>query len=372
MKTEKLDKFSFVPLYRQLKKIIKTQIETNQKKPGDSIPSEKELCELYGISQITARKAIFELVNEGMLFRVPGKGTFIVEPKPGAKSPLKTKTENIGFIISQEHHPVFSNSFYSLVFNGAEEESRSQGYNLFYQTVDENSMSDLMSFKLIKEKKVDGLLLVGEMNHDFILKLREKEIPLVLVDHWIQGIDLDAIVTDNVNSAFEAVNYLIDLGHRTIGFVSASFQYETFNERFKGYKLALQKHNLEYNENFLQINVPWSGYGVMDKILARKVFPTAIFACNDLIAIRIMTAIQDRNLKIPDDISVIGFDDIDLSSQIYPALTTLRVHKEEMGSLAVKRLIQGINDKERVPKKTVLPTELVTRKSCKKFRKKKR
>lgn len=192
MKKDLMDKTSSIPLYQQLKKALEDQIKSGQLQLGGMIPSEKSLCELYGISQITVRKAIFELVNMGILYRVPGKGTFVASltSKQATMSPLKT--DNIGFVISREHQPIFSNSFYSFVFKGVEEEARAHGYDLFYQILDQKLMADPSSFKLIVEKKVDGLLLVGEMPHSFIFKLKEENIPMVLVDHYIKEAELDA------------------------------------------------------------------------------------------------------------------------------------------------------------------------------------
>src|SRR4030042_1740203 len=97
-----IEKSSPIPLYKQLKKIIENQIKSGEKKPGEMISSEKEFCGLHGISQITVRKAIFELVNEGILYRIPGKGTFVAHEEHGSKSTSKLKTDNIGFIISRE------------------------------------------------------------------------------------------------------------------------------------------------------------------------------------------------------------------------------------------------------------------------------
>lgn len=362
---DRIDKGSSVPLYKQLKKIIEDQIKSGEKKEGDGIPSEKKFCELYNISQITVRKAIFELVNDGVLYRIPGKGTFITHHEPGLKGTAKLKTDNIGFMISREHHPILSNTFYSNVFSGVEEESRAQGYNLIYQILDEKLTFDPTAFKLIEEKKVDGLLLVGEMPHSFISDLKARDISIVLVDHFVEGSGLDTVVTDNINGTVEIIKYLIDLGHKEIGFVGGSLEHGSLMERFEGYKSTLKKYNLEYNENYVQTGLLWDGYGIMEKMFESSRFPTAIFACNDLMAIRAMAAIQDRGLRIPDDISIAGFDDIDMSSQIHPPLTTVRIQKEEMGRLGVKKLIQRIKNMAKHPERIVLPTELVVRKSCK-------
>jgi len=361
---DSIEKNSPVPLYKQLKHIIENQIKSGQKKPGELISSEKEFCEEHGISQITVRKAIFELVNEGILYRIPGKGTFISGPDQGPRSISRLKTENIGFVISREHHPIFSNTFYSYVFAGVEEEARAHGYNLIYQVLDEKLMFDPSTFKLIEERKVDGLILAGEMSHSFVSNLKAKDIPIVLVDHYIDNSGLDSVVTDNTKGVGEVIRYLADLGHEQIGFLGATLEHGSFMERFEGYTAALKKNRLDFNEELVQTGLLWNGYGIMEKMFRLAKMPTAIFACNDLMAIRAMAAIQDRGMKVPDEISIAGFDDIDMSQQIHPPLTTVRVQKEEMGKTGVKRLIQRIKNSNKKPEKIVVATELVVRKSC--------
>lgn len=360
-----IEKSSPIPLYKQLKKIIENQIKSGEKKPVEMISSEKEFCAIHGISQITVRKAIFELVNEGVLYRIPGKGTFVAHEEHGTRASSKLKTDNVGFVISREHDPIFSNTFYSYIFSGVEEESRAHGYNLIYQVLDEKLMFDPSAFKLIADRKVDGLLLVGEMSHSFISNLKAKDIPVVLVDHFIDGSGLDSVVTDNLKGTSEMIKYLADLGHKQIGFLGSSLEHGSFMERFEGYKAALKKNHLEYNEDYVQTGLLWNGYGVMEKMFKLPKLPTAVFACNDLMAIRAMTAIHDKGLNVPDDISIAGFDDIDTGSQINPPLTTVRVQKEEMGKVGVRRLIQRIKNREKRAEKITLATELVVRKSCK-------
>ena len=360
-----VEKNSPVPLYKQLKQVIENRIKSGEKKTGELFSSEKEFCQEFSVSQITVRKAMFELVNEGVLYRIPGKGTFVAGPEQGSRGISKLKTDNIGFVISREHHPIFSNTFYSYVFAGVEEEARSHGYNLIYQVLDEKLMFDPSTFKLIEERKVDGLILAGEMSHSFVSNLKAKDIPIVLLDHHIENSSLDSIVTDNTKGTADMIKYLADLGHRQIGFLGATLEHGSFMERFEGYKAAMKKYRLEFNEDFVQTGLLWNGYGIMEKMFRLQKLPTAIFACNDLMAIRAMAAIQDKGMKIPDEISIAGFDDIDMSQQIHPPLTTVRVEKEEMGKIGVRRLIQRMKNSNKRAEKITVPTELVVRKSCK-------
>ncbi|MDD5644619.1 MAG: GntR family transcriptional regulator [bacterium] len=360
-----IDKTSHIPLYQQVRKAIEDRVKSGKLKPGDIIESEKALCKIYNVSQITIRKAISDLVNMGVLYRVPGKGTFLSSLSEKSRVPFLLKTNNIGFVIRREHHPAFSNPFYSFVFRGVESEARARGYNLFYQLLDHNIIDDTANFKLVNENKVDGLLLVGEMPHAFISDIKDKGIPLVLIDHYINDLGLDAVVTENEKGAYQIVKYLIDLGHRKIGFWGASLDHGTFMERFKGYKRALSDYGIKFSENLVETVLLIENDIIVDKMFEPDNMPTAVLACNDLVAIKVMSALQDKGLKIPDDISIAGFDDIELGSQIRPPLTTVRVQREQMGVLAVKKLINNIERKNNKCEKTVLTTELVVRQSCK-------
>lgn len=214
-----------------------------------------------------------------------------------------------------------------------------------------------------------GVICVGPVKSAFLCELA-KQVPLVFSVAGLPQKDLDCVTVDFRGAAREAVQHLIDLGHRKIAFigggsiVGASLEEE---ERYLGYKQALEFNGMA--------SVPeWIGdggfdlaksYEAMAAILRSSERPTALFAASDKMAYGAYKAIQESGMRIPEDLSVVSFDDIEMSEFVSPALTTVRVHREAMGRTAVKLLIQRMEGKLPLPMTVLLPTELMIRSSCK-------
>ena len=216
---------------------------------------------------------------------------------------------------------------------------------------------------MIREKQVDGVILGGAIHQDFIKNLKSRKTPMVLVDPKVTTNEFQQILIDNEHGAFLAIKYLIEKGYRRIGFISGDLERESFNERFVGYKKALKCYNIAYDDNLVVTGDLEEGYEHTKKLLRLKPRPEAIFATNDVNAIYGYKAAEDENLKIPDDIGFIGFDDIALAKMTSPPLTTIRVYKEELGSIAVRKLLKLINGEEDKISNTLVPVRLIERNS---------
>ena len=164
-----------------------------------------------------------------------------------------------------------------------------------------------------------------------------------------------------------AVQHLLDLGHRSVAFIAGDIEHPSIAERFAGYKEVLHEHHIVPDEQLVVVDQPtlWGNDGAeaIEKIFQRGKRPTAVFAANDAMAIGCAKFLRDQGVKIPADMAVVGFDDIEMSSHLEPPLTTVRVLKEEMGKLAVLRLVDMIKSKSRVVITTHVPVELVIRAS---------
>jgi len=269
------------------------------------------------------------------------------------------RTENLGFI-THHRHPLRPGYFYGEVLAGVDREARERGFHVIFSAdVSENLPA------MVKEQRVDGLILAGcDIPRDLIVALKARGVPLVLVDNHLD--EVDSIITDNVGGAREAVTHLIRLGHRRIGFICEWFGDLSFAERFEGYKLALREHGLPFDESLTAEGPPRqpkSGYVAMRKLLERTI-PSAVFAANDATAAEAIRAIKERGLKVPEDIALVGFDDGSLAAHTEPPLTTVRVFREKMGSIAVKRLLELIEDPDQPPVQIKLATQLIVRGSC--------
>ncbi len=213
---------------------------------------------------------------------------------------------------------------------------------------------------------VDGLLLVLPRNPvDYMETLTHRNFPFVLIDHQGTGNPCPSVGATNWQGAYNATEYLIKLGHTRIGFITGSMDLGAASDRLNGYEAALKVHHITidhqliYEGNFFQPD----GYAGARALLGINAPPTAIFASNDVMAMGAMDAVRSLGLRIPEDISIIGFDDIPQAASVRPALTTVRQPLEQMGSLATQMLIDKLKHPDKEIGRIELPTELIVRDS---------
>ncbi len=286
-------------------------------------------------------------------------------PNAFGKGLKKRTTENIGVIFCREHQPLSGNPFYSRVLEGIESEIGMNNYNLLLHLIPECNQDALP--KMVRERQVDGLILVGILRDDFVNKIISAKVPVVLVDPKYNIQDCAQVFIDNEHGAFIAVQYLINSGHRKIGFISGDLSRLSFKQRYDGYVKALKSNRIPVRSDFVKTGGLEQGYEHTKCLLTQPERPTAIFSANDINAICGYRAAQELNLSIPDDISFVGFDDIDLARIATPALTTIRVHKQELGSIAVRTLFRILKGELARPVHTIVPVDLVERESVKRI-----
>lgn len=278
------------------------------------------------------------------------------------KSPA---SENIGIIFSREQNPLSDNPFYSRILEGIEAELAINGYNLVLNLIQSGTAFEFP--KIVRKRQVDGVILIGNFDDSLAAKIKTLPLPTVFVDPQQPVKDYSHVLIDNEHGAFNATQYLIRKGHRRIGFISGDLERLSFKQRFEGYKKALHFHNIPIDNDLIQTGGLENGYMHVKRLLMLQNRPTAIFAGNDINAIHGYKAIQDHNLKIPNDISMVGFDDIYVAKYSSPSLTTIRVYTQELGSMGVRTLFQLIHQEMNAPITAVIPTRLVERDSVKKL-----
>jgi len=289
-------------------------------------------------------------------------------PKSASRPrPLSIQLHNLGLIVKSEPGVVpRANPFYSHVLAGIEEACRQNEINLLYATlpVDLNNHPVEVP-RLLLEEGTDGLLVVGTLLDDaFAPVLNQKAVPIVLVDAYALSEKYDAVVSDNMSGAYQAVSYLIERGHRHMGIVGTCPDgYPSLRERRQGYIQALKDHGL--TQTYFTDCAPHkdAAFEATTQLLSQYPQISAVFGCNDEIALAAMRAAQALGRPVPEELSVIGFDDIDLAHHVTPSLTTMRVDKAGMGRMAVKLLINRVEfpDAERVT--SVIRTRLIERES---------
>ncbi len=284
-------------------------------------------------------------------------------------APYAPTLTHIGLILKADPDRVpQANKFYSHVVAGIEMACRRQQVNLLYatMTVDEDSYPLELPRLLVEEDTADGLLLVGAfLNEALIRVVGRRPIPIVLVDAYASSEVYDAVVSDNFAGAYQAVTHLIRRGHRHIGLVGSHPKaYPSIQERQNGYSRALKDHQIaeRYVAECHIINTEET-VAATTTLLRRYPQITAIFSVNDEGALMVMDVARDLGRKVPDDLSVVGYDDIDLAGCVSPSLTTMYVDKLAMGRLAVQLLVNRIEHPDSSPVRTAVRPRLIERDS---------
>ncbi len=286
------------------------------------------------------------------------------QPSAIARSLVSKRTHTLGLITAD-----FSDYFFTQVIVGAEAEARKQGYFFMLCSTERNPDDEPEYFRLLTERQVDGILFARpstEEDSRHILSLIRQEVPLVTTAYWLPGERLTVVDVDNVDGGLQATECLIQLGHRQIGMITGPAGWKSVNDRTEGYRLALERAGIPYDDTFIE-GGDWSyagGYEAMQRLLSKAPQITALFAQNDRMAIGAMRALREAGRKIPDDVAVVGYDDIPAAAYCQPPLTTIRQPMQQVGEIATRLLIELVNDSDVERKEVLLKTELIRRETC--------
>jgi len=279
-----------------------------------------------------------------------------------ARSLAGGRTNSIGVLV-----PDLGTGYIGEIIRGIDAELGLKDLDLILYTTHRTASKEANYVANLAKGMVDGLLLVLPRSPaDFIGTLTQRNFPFVLIDHQGIGQDCPAVGAANWQGGFTATEYLIKLGHRRIGFITGWMDLGCALDRLDGYRSALRTNHIPegpeliYEGTFFQPD----GYTGASNLLDLPNPPTAIFASNDVMAMGVMDAVRNKGLRVPDDVSVIGFDDIPQASLIRPALTTIRQPLEKMGRVATQMLVELLSQPQKQIGRIELPTELIVRDSC--------
>jgi len=289
-------------------------------------------------------------------------------PNATARSLVLNCTETLGFVVHRRQS-LNPGDFYGEIMEGVESVTRERGYHLVFSTHDAKTLPSM-----IQAKRVDGLILAGcDFDERFILSLKRKGIPLVLVDNHLPLDEVDSVITDNAGGAYQAVKHLVELGHAKIAFIAEHLDDLSFRERFKGYKRALEACGLDYDEALVAegrqrshepcVDSTMYGRVAMGQILKHKA-ATAVLAANDATAAGALRALKEVGLCVPKEMAVVGFDDGPLAQHTLPPLSTMRIFRGQMGIMAAKRLFELVENPKQTAVQSKLATRLIVRASC--------
>lgn len=264
--------------------------------------------------------------------------------------------------------PNLDNGYVGTIMQGIDRELTRANYEVVLYTSHRHPSRESFYVDAISNGLTEGLLLVAPLVPATYLKaLRERHFPYVLIDQTDAAESSNVVEATNWQGAYEATRYLSQLGHTQIAFITGRLAVQSAVDRLQGYKAALDDCDIPFKEE-LVIEGDYqqqTGYEITKSLLQSvDLSPTAIFASNDLTAFGVMDAAREAGLGIPDDISIIGFDDVPQASFVYPKLTTVRQPLEQMGQVAAKMLLEQIEDQSRPPQRVALATQLVIRDSC--------
>ena len=286
-------------------------------------------------------------------------------PSAVARSLKVNTTKSIGMIVTTSEAPYFAE-----IIHAVEEHCYRQGYSLFLCNTQNNAEKIRNHLDMLAQKRVDGILVMcSEYLPDSLNILTNFEtIPMVVMD-WGPNVDTDIIQDNSFNGGYLATQHLIENGHKQIGIIAGELTKTTAKTRYEGFVHAMQEAGLTINPNWVMEGFfePEDGYECMNKILRQDTLPTAVFCCNDVMALGAISAIGEKGLRVPDDISIIGYDNIHASRFYAPPLTTIHQSKSRLGVQAVNLLFERINHKSEQRETIEIHPELVVRKSVKKI-----
>ena len=331
--------------YLQLKEIIKHHLYDGHYESGQKIPSENELMSRFHVSRSTVRQALAELVNEGVLYKEQGRGSFF----SGKRHDEQHRSYLIGVIVSR-----LSFYIYPQIMQGVDDVAHHKNYNMVVGSSDVNPEKELTCLKQLLEKNIDGLLIEPsggfrdfEKSKNFQI-LRELDIPVVFMNYVFDNPEISYISPNDVEGGFRATSFLVKAGHTRIACVCPNDTMPAIKRR-QGYRKALDAYGIPYDRrldkstNILRWNEPGYLAVLMKELLALgSDRPTAIFFFNDDGAIRGYEAIRKAGLSAPDDISVMGFDDSDFATITDVPLTSMIHPKYKLGKWAAEILLEQI------------------------------
>lgn len=359
------------PVYNRIIEDFTSKINSGKLRTDEALPSENELSKEYNISRGSVRSALKELQESGLIYALAGKGSFAKE----LNAAQVVKQDRIAFIV-----PGLEDSDFQ-IYQGIEETVNKEGFILSIFNSQRSIEKENRNLRLLIERNEKGAIIFpnwGRANTEIIFELKRNNYPFVLIDRYFRDLETDYVITDNKKGGYLAVEYLIKLGHRRIGIILGA-SCTAIEDRLDGYRTALAKNGILYDLSLVRrveetdkLEPSAGGYSETKELLKEN--PTAIFAVNDFLASGAMEAIKGERLSIPEDISLIGFDNQKFSESLIPSLTTIAQPFYKTGKRAAKILIKKIsnsnslansaNSNKNAPIKTILQPELIIRDSC--------
>lgn len=303
----------------------------------------KDIAEKAGVSITTVSK-IINKKDDDISDKTKNKVLKIIDEYNYIPSALATglvtkKTNTIGLLV-----PDISNAFFAELARGVEDGANCEGYNVILCNTDDDSEKEIQYLNVLKAKHVDGIVFLSAAlsNHSAIKELNRKGFPVIVLDRAFDDENVMAVYLDNIAGGYIAAKHLIEFGHEKIGCITGPLKTKLAGQRLEGYKNALNEMQIKFDESLIYEGNFKTKSGEKGAKELLKVGVSAIFACNDMMAYGVYKAVQEEGLSIPEDVSIIGFDDIFMSEILLPPLTSVKQPTYEMGIMSAAMLIKKI------------------------------
>ena len=360
----KVSQFDSNPLYRQVSNKMMELILNGDLKSNQRLPQTEELADILNVSRNTLLKSLNILMKENLIVRRPQKGTFVADLKlRNVDSSHGLYADTVIGIIEERHYTtekeLKNDTFYYQIYQGIKKEFQQNNVSMLI-------LSDAAVNKLHGETKnfrigIDGIIASGKFDSEIMEQLLNQNIKVVQVNYHNNDKKIDGVVFEQKAGGYKATKHLLSLGHENVCCIYTDLE-GNYLERLAGYQKALKEYGKK--ELIKKINCDdyfQAGEEAVEQILTDSPQTTAFFVVNDLIAAGVVSGIRKRGLKVPEDISVVGFDDLlkNLPGDI--SLTTIREDPYEMGRVAAQRILSTLNGKVKKARKIILPLKLIIR-----------
>ena len=289
-------------------------------------------------------------------------------PNLSARTLTQRSSKLIGIVVPQTEGSrlMFQNNFYSEILGSIEFHARQNGYHIIISATDANESY----LRLARERNLDGIIVIGMYPDEFYRQMKESRIPIVLVDSYCNDHYYHNIRIDDAYGSYLATRHVLSKGHRSIAFFSGQLKENgVMKKRLTGYKDALREYQAPFDPQYVfEGSIDYaSGIDSAGRLLASRLPATAVVAAADILAIGAMKGFYEKGVRVPDDISVMGFDDLEISQYLTPGLTTVRQEISQKGEKAVELLINNINEPNLTKQEQILPVKLVERGSVRRI-----
>jgi LacI family repressor for deo operon, udp, cdd, tsx, nupC, and nupG len=323
----------------------------------------KDVARLAGVSTATVSRTLKQPEKVTIATRKKVMQAVVeVDYTPNAMAQsLRTQVTKTVILVVRD----IANPFYLEIFRGVEQQAHDLEYSVLMGNTRDDPEREQLYFNMVHSRHADGLILMTGKLPPALNQGKQRLPPMVIALEYLKDVRLPTVLIDNVQSSRRAVEHLISLGHRRIAHISGPVPEILSMDREEGYRLTLQENGITINEEWV-VNGNFSvrsGHRAMHQLLASDPRPTAIFAANDEMAIGAINELAARGIKVPQDVSVIGFDDISFARAYNPSLTTIRQLRTEIGRQAVLLLADVLAGKPVSSEPVIIPTELVVRDS---------